>query len=92
MTYADLGKSVPLTEKIVAKYLGDLSTPMAKRMVDGVRNDSRKREGFLIAVCAKYDGDPVPIDLYVCPQCGKMQQFASEKTRRRLKRGTLRGP
>jgi len=40
MTYADLGKSVPLTEKIVAKYLGDLSTPMAKRMVDGVRNDS----------------------------------------------------
>ena len=36
----DLGKSVPLTEKIVAKYLGDLSTPMAKRMVDGVRNDS----------------------------------------------------
>ena len=36
----DLGKSVPLTEKIVAKYLGDLSTPLAKRMVDGVRNDS----------------------------------------------------
>ncbi len=40
MTCADLGKSVPLTEKIVAKYFGDLSTPMAKRMVDGVRNDS----------------------------------------------------
>jgi hypothetical protein len=40
MTYADLGKSVPLTEKIVAKFRGDLSTPMAKRMVDGVRNDS----------------------------------------------------
>ena len=40
----------------------------------------RKREGFLIAVCAKFDGDPVLIDLYVHPQCGKMQQFASEKT------------
>jgi len=48
----------------------------------------RKREGYLIAVCAKFDGDPVLIDLYVCPQCGKMQQFASEKTRRRLNQGT----
>jgi len=36
----DVGKSVPLTEKIVAKYLGDLGTPMAKRMMDGVRNGS----------------------------------------------------
>jgi general stress protein 26 len=36
----DVGKSVPLTEKIVGKYLGDLSTPMAKRMVDGVRKGS----------------------------------------------------
>ena len=36
----DLGKSVPLTERIVAKYPGDLSTPMAKRMVDGARNGS----------------------------------------------------
>ena len=35
-----LGKSVPLTEKIVAKYLGDLSTPMAKRIMDGVRKGS----------------------------------------------------
>jgi nitroimidazol reductase NimA-like FMN-containing flavoprotein (pyridoxamine 5'-phosphate oxidase superfamily) len=33
----DVGKSISLTEKIVAKYLGDLSTPMAKRMVEGVR-------------------------------------------------------
>ena len=36
----DIGKSVPVSEKIVAKYLGDLSTPMAKRMLDGVRNGS----------------------------------------------------
>ena len=36
----DVGKSVPLTEKMVAKYLGDLNTPMAKRMIDGVRNGS----------------------------------------------------
>ena len=36
----DTGKSVAISEKIVAKYLGDLSTPMAKRMVDGVRKGS----------------------------------------------------
>ena len=36
----NVGKSIPLTEKLVAKYLGNLSTPMAKRMVDGVRNGS----------------------------------------------------
>lgn len=36
----DLGRSVPITEKMVSKYLGDLSTPMAKRMVDGVRKGS----------------------------------------------------
>jgi nitroimidazol reductase NimA-like FMN-containing flavoprotein (pyridoxamine 5'-phosphate oxidase superfamily) len=35
-----LGKTVPLTEKIVAKYLGDLNTPMAKRMMDGVKKDT----------------------------------------------------
>jgi nitroimidazol reductase NimA-like FMN-containing flavoprotein (pyridoxamine 5'-phosphate oxidase superfamily) len=36
----DLGKTVPLTEKIVAKYLGDLNTPMAKRMMDGVKKET----------------------------------------------------
>ncbi|TLY43279.1 MAG: pyridoxamine 5'-phosphate oxidase family protein [Nitrospirae bacterium] len=36
----DVEKSVSLTEKIVAKYLGDVGTPMAKRMVDGVRKGS----------------------------------------------------
>ena len=33
----DTGKSVPISEKIVAKYLGDLNTSMAKSMIDGVR-------------------------------------------------------
>jgi nitroimidazol reductase NimA-like FMN-containing flavoprotein (pyridoxamine 5'-phosphate oxidase superfamily) len=37
---ADVEESVPISEKIVTKYLGDLSTPMAKRIIDGVRNGS----------------------------------------------------
>src|SRR5437899_7397445 len=36
----DVEKSMAMSEKLVAKYLGDLSTPMAKRMVHGVSNDS----------------------------------------------------
>ena len=36
----DVGKSVPESEKIVAKYLGDLKSPMAKSMVDAVRKGS----------------------------------------------------
>ena len=36
----DIGKSVPVSEKIVAKYLGDLKSPMAKGMVDAVRKGS----------------------------------------------------
>lgn len=36
----DVGKSVPVSEKIVAKYLGDLKSPMAKGMVDAVRKGS----------------------------------------------------
>jgi nitroimidazol reductase NimA-like FMN-containing flavoprotein (pyridoxamine 5'-phosphate oxidase superfamily) len=37
---ADVEESVPISEKIVTKYLGDLNTPMAKRIIDGVRNGS----------------------------------------------------
>ena len=37
---ADVGKSVPVSEKIVAKYLGDLKSPMAKGMIDAVRKGS----------------------------------------------------
>jgi general stress protein 26 len=36
----DVGKSVPISEKIVAKYLGGLDTPMAKRIMDQVRKGS----------------------------------------------------
>jgi len=36
----DIGKSVPVSEKIVAKYLGDLKSPMAKGMIDAVRKGS----------------------------------------------------
>lgn len=36
----DTGKSVPASEKIVAKYLGDLKSPTAKGMIDAVRKGS----------------------------------------------------
>ena len=36
----DVEKSMAMSEKIVAKYLGDLSTPMAKRIMDGMRKGS----------------------------------------------------
>jgi nitroimidazol reductase NimA-like FMN-containing flavoprotein (pyridoxamine 5'-phosphate oxidase superfamily) len=34
----DTGKALSLSEKIIAKYLGDLNSSMAKNMVDQVRN------------------------------------------------------
>lgn len=36
----DPARSVSISEKIVAKYLGDLNSPMAKRMVNAVREGS----------------------------------------------------
>src|SRR5713101_5264991 len=36
----DTGKALPLSEKIIAKYLGDLTSSMAKSMVDQVRKGS----------------------------------------------------
>jgi len=36
----DVGESVPMSEKIVAKYLGDLKSTMAMDMVDAVRKGS----------------------------------------------------
>jgi len=36
----DTGKALSLSEKIVAKYLGDLNSNIAKNMVDEVRKDS----------------------------------------------------
>src|SRR6266566_1745418 len=54
--------------------------------------DVEKSMAISEKLVAKYLGDPVLIDLYVHPKCGKMQKVASEKTRRRLKQGTRRGP
>jgi hypothetical protein len=36
----DAGKALSLSEKIIAKYLGDLNSSMAKNMVDEVRKGS----------------------------------------------------
>jgi len=36
----DPGRALPLSEKIIAKYLGDLNSNMAKNMVDEVRKGS----------------------------------------------------
>src|SRR6266481_35646 len=37
MILADIGKAVPISEKMVSKYLGDPNTAMAKRIMDGIR-------------------------------------------------------
>jgi len=37
MILADIGKAVPLSEKMISKYLGDPNTAMAKRIMDGIR-------------------------------------------------------
>src|SRR5438445_4899444 len=36
----DVEKAMAMSEKLVAKYLGDLSAPMAKRSMDGARKGS----------------------------------------------------
>jgi len=43
------------------------------------------RMRLLIGAWAELGEEPIPIDLYVCPQCGRMEQFANKKTRDRLK-------
>ena len=40
----------------------------------------------LIGEWAELGEQPIPIDLFVCKKCGRIQLFASEKTRRRLSR------
>ena len=37
MILADIGKAVPISEKMVSKYLGDPNTAMAKRIIDGIQ-------------------------------------------------------
>ena len=36
----DVGRSVPVSERIVAKYLGEIKSSMAKGMIDAVRKGS----------------------------------------------------
>src|SRR5207247_9502487 len=38
MILADIGKAVPISEKMISKYLGDPNTGMAKRIMVGIRN------------------------------------------------------
>jgi len=52
------------------------------------RSDPAAR--LLLGWVSELGDEPIMIDLYVCPQCGRIQQFASAKTRNRL-RGTSRG-
>jgi len=37
MILADIGKAVPISEKMVSKYLGGLGNAMAKRIIDGIQ-------------------------------------------------------
>jgi nitroimidazol reductase NimA-like FMN-containing flavoprotein (pyridoxamine 5'-phosphate oxidase superfamily) len=37
MILADIGKAVPISEKMVSKYLGGLGNTMAKRIIDGIQ-------------------------------------------------------
>jgi hypothetical protein len=50
------------------------------------RSDPAAR--LLLGWVSELGDEPIMIDLYVCPQCGRIQQFADEKTRSRLKRTT----
>jgi hypothetical protein len=46
----DTGRALSLSEKIIAKYLGDLNSTMAKNMVDQVR----KGEEVLVEIIPHY--------------------------------------
>jgi len=41
---------------------------------------------LLIGAWAELGEEPIPIDTYVCPQCGRIEQFANKKIRDRLRR------
>jgi len=50
------------------------------------RSDPAAR--LLLGWVSELGEEPILIDLYVRPQCGRIVQFASQKTRERLKRST----
>src|SRR2546430_2701268 len=47
---------------------------------------------LLIGAWAELGEEPVPIDTYVCPQCGRMLQYANKATRDRLRRSAPHKP
>ena len=47
---------------------------------------------LLIGAWAELGEEPIPIDLYVCPLCGRIEQFANKKTRDRLSRAASHTP
>jgi len=47
---------------------------------------------LLIGAWAELGEEPIPIDLFVCAQCGRIQSFATQKTRERLKRAARHEP
>jgi len=46
----------------------------------------------LIGAWAEFGEEPIPIDLYFCTKCGRMQLLAGAKTRDRLKRSAPHKP
>ncbi len=47
---------------------------------------------LLFGVWAELDREPVLMDLYVCPQCGRILQYANKATRDRLRRSAPHKP
>ncbi len=47
---------------------------------------------LLIGAWAELGEEPVPIDTYVCPQCGRILQYANKATRDRLRRSAPHKP
>ena len=47
---------------------------------------------LLIGAWAELEEEPVPIDLYVCPQCERIEQYANKNTEDRLRRAASHNP
>lgn len=54
------------------------------------RSDPAAR--LLLGWVSELGDDPIIIDLYVCPQCGRILQFANQKTRDMLRRSAPHKP
>ncbi len=47
---------------------------------------------LLLGAWAELGEEPIPIDIYVCPQYGRIEQFATKDTRDRLRRSAPHKP